>query len=148
MGVHVYRSSDHKITPQEYYDKYLKKDPKEGTCPICGEPTNFITFVRGYEKTCSRKCATIKQSRDRTGKSNGGTYKNTDKLIKKLQERAKETDYDYTKAYEQIQNRVCSMREFRIDIYCKKHDHWFRQRMNSHVRIKQGCPKCGKDHAI
>ena len=34
----------HNITPQDYYDKYLKKDPNEGFCLSCGKPTTFIKF--------------------------------------------------------------------------------------------------------
>lgn len=43
------------ITGQEYYDTYLKKE-HEGICIVCGKPTNYINFTRGYQKTCSQTC--------------------------------------------------------------------------------------------
>ena len=43
------------ITPQEYYDKYLKK-PNEGICPVCGGQTKFKSFKDGYKIYCSETC--------------------------------------------------------------------------------------------
>ena len=43
------------IKGQTYYDTYLKK-PDEGTCIVCGKPTKYINFTRGYTQTCSQEC--------------------------------------------------------------------------------------------
>lgn len=43
------------ITGKDYYDTYIKK-PKEGICIVCGKPTKYINFTRGYTKTCSQEC--------------------------------------------------------------------------------------------
>lgn len=43
------------ITGQDYYDTYLKKSD-EGICIVCGKPTKYINFTRGYTKTCSQEC--------------------------------------------------------------------------------------------
>jgi len=45
IGGHVRQS--HKMTPKEYYDKYLKK-PGEGICPVTGKPTTFMNIQDGY----------------------------------------------------------------------------------------------------
>lgn len=43
------------ITGKDYYDTYIKK-PEEGICIVCGKPTKYINFTRGYTKTCSQEC--------------------------------------------------------------------------------------------
>ena len=43
------------ITGQDYYDTYLKK-LEEGICIVCGKPTKYINFTRGYTRTCSQEC--------------------------------------------------------------------------------------------
>ena len=43
------------ISGQEYYDTYLKND-NEGICLVCGKPTKYINFTRGYQKCCSQEC--------------------------------------------------------------------------------------------
>ena len=43
------------IKGQTYYDTYLKK-PNEGICIVCGKPTKYINFTRGYTITCSQEC--------------------------------------------------------------------------------------------
>jgi len=47
----------HKMTNQEYYDCYFKKE-KEGVCESCGKETKFIKFSNGYRRYCSQKCST------------------------------------------------------------------------------------------
>lgn len=44
------------ITPQEYYDKYIKK-PSEGICKECGKPTTFRGLTKGYLEHCSSNCS-------------------------------------------------------------------------------------------
>jgi hypothetical protein len=55
LGNHVIK--EHKISIQEYYDKYFKKE-KEGICESCGQPTKFIKFSQGYRRFCSTRCST------------------------------------------------------------------------------------------
>lgn len=57
LGVHLYRT--HHMKPQEYYDTYLKKNPAEGVCVVCGKSTKFTTLGGGYLKYCSRKCLSL-----------------------------------------------------------------------------------------
>lgn len=52
IGNHL---KSHKISKNEYYDKFLKKD-NEGICIGCGNQTNFISLTKGYYNYCSRKC--------------------------------------------------------------------------------------------
>lgn len=54
LGIHV--STTHKMSKQEYYDSFLKKDENEGKCLECGKETGFVTLVKGYRMFCSRKC--------------------------------------------------------------------------------------------
>jgi len=55
LGLHIRQI--HKISPKEYYDKFLKKE-NEGTCLECGKPTNFTSVNKGYCKFCSTSCGT------------------------------------------------------------------------------------------
>ncbi len=54
FSAHIVRK--HNITTRYYYDKYLKKDEKEGIC-YCGNPINFYRIKTGYQKYCGRKCS-------------------------------------------------------------------------------------------
>lgn len=45
----------HELTPQEYYDEYLKRDD-EGICAECGKPTPFLKISVGYQKFCCKSC--------------------------------------------------------------------------------------------
>ena len=58
LGVHI-RHQHYSDTqgPKEFYDKYLKTDPREGFCRNCGKPTRFVKFSKGYKLYCSTKCA-------------------------------------------------------------------------------------------
>ena len=59
LGIHV--STTHKMSKQEYYDKFLKRDKNEGKCLECGKETDFITLVKGYRMFCSVKCLNSSQ---------------------------------------------------------------------------------------
>lgn len=41
--------SEHKVTPKEYYDKYIKSE-NEGICSITGKETTFLSIKDGYCK--------------------------------------------------------------------------------------------------
>lgn len=56
LSKHV--SATHKIRPQEYYDRYLKKE-NEGICKNCGKPTKYLNFRLGYRDCCSITCTNI-----------------------------------------------------------------------------------------
>lgn len=43
------------ITGKDYYDTYIKKQ-EEGICIVCGKPTKYINFTRGYTITCDQEC--------------------------------------------------------------------------------------------
>lgn len=51
-GAFTQHLSTHTITPQEYYDKFLKRDNDEGYCYTCKKPTKFKSIDDGYEKFC------------------------------------------------------------------------------------------------
>ena len=55
LGSHI-GQSHREINVKDYYDKYLKKDPLEGICKICGKETKFVYLTIGYNNCCSRKC--------------------------------------------------------------------------------------------
>lgn len=40
----------HNMKISEYYDKYLKTDPLEGICKVCGKPTTFRGIDFGYSE--------------------------------------------------------------------------------------------------
>lgn len=54
LGIHI--STTHKMSKQEYYDKFLKRDENEDKCLECGKETGFVTLVKGYRIFCSVKC--------------------------------------------------------------------------------------------
>ena len=58
-GLSIHIKLAHNMTPQEYYDKYLKKADAEGICqnPNCNNLTKFITLGSGYHKFCSKSCS-------------------------------------------------------------------------------------------
>lgn len=56
LGSHI-GQSHRTLTTKGYYDKYLKKDPNEGICKVCGKPTKFVYLTFGYNDCCSRKCS-------------------------------------------------------------------------------------------
>lgn len=59
LGTHI--STTHKMSKQEYYDRFLKRDKNEGKCLECGKETDFITLVKGYRMFCSIKCLNSSQ---------------------------------------------------------------------------------------
>lgn len=40
-----------------YYDEFYKKNDLEGHCKICGKPTSFESFEKGYRIYCCSKCS-------------------------------------------------------------------------------------------
>lgn len=61
--------SVHSMHKKEYYDKLLKKQ-NEDSCPICGKPTPFISFSKGYQKHCCAKCAQLDPNVNNTFRCN------------------------------------------------------------------------------
>lgn len=58
----------HNITySKAYYDTYLKKDEKEGICPICKKPTSYRGLLKGYAKFCSNECFGASVKKDENG---------------------------------------------------------------------------------
>lgn len=48
--------SSHKLTNQDYYDIYFKKE-NENKCLTCGKETPFLSISKGYQKHCSATCS-------------------------------------------------------------------------------------------
>lgn len=52
LGRHI---KNHDIDKKSYYDTFMRK-LDEGHCVICGKPTRFIKFTKGYSRFCSKSC--------------------------------------------------------------------------------------------
>jgi len=96
----------HKISSEEYYDKFLKKE-NEGICPECGKETKFIDLGNGYQKFCSRKCMTnskeIQEKKKQTCLKNFGV-KNPNQS-EEIKEKIKQTNSDKYGAEHPFQNK-------------------------------------------
>ena len=68
LGLHISQAHKNKITPKEYYDKYLKSEG-EGICPVCGKETKFNKFSKGYFECCSIQCSSKNPKRQEKIKS-------------------------------------------------------------------------------
>lgn len=71
--------NEHNISDKEYYDTYIKTED-EGICLVCGKPTKYISFSRGYQKHCKSCGSTLGQLK---------RYKNSEER-KKNRERVKQ----------------------------------------------------------
>lgn len=56
FSLKIHLSKIHELSLQEYYDLYIKDDPREGKCKLCGKPTKF-KGISGYATYCSAKCS-------------------------------------------------------------------------------------------
>lgn len=90
---------EHKMTPQQYYDKYIKQE-KENLCVICGNETSFCGFMKGYNKTCCVECRykntvleTQKTCQRKYGTNNGGWSEISQEKIKKYFNEKYGTDF-------------------------------------------------------
>lgn len=52
--------NEHNISDKDYYDTYIKTED-EGICLVCGKPTKYISFSRGYQKHCKSCGSTLGQ---------------------------------------------------------------------------------------
>ena len=48
--------------PEKLYN-FMNKSP-DHICPVCGKITQFISYIKGYRKYCSSKCATTDDARN------------------------------------------------------------------------------------
>ncbi|MCK9597005.1 hypothetical protein M0R19_07495 [Candidatus Pacearchaeota archaeon] len=55
IGGHLTKT--HKITLEDYYNKFFRKDEKEGICKTCGGKVKFRNLAVGYPEFCSVKCS-------------------------------------------------------------------------------------------
>jgi hypothetical protein len=55
LSFHIHKT--HKISIEEYYNRYLKIDNTEGICSECDNLTPFVSMSFGYNKCCSLSCA-------------------------------------------------------------------------------------------
>ena len=50
----------HKITKEEYYKQYILTLPNFiSSCKNCGNPTRFISLVKGYSRCCGNRCGKL-----------------------------------------------------------------------------------------
>lgn len=54
LSVHVVKT--HKLSREEYYNKFLKINDLEGFCKVCDKKTCFLDLKKGYCNFCSRTC--------------------------------------------------------------------------------------------
>lgn len=54
---HIDRAHKNEITKEEYYNKYLHIMPN--ICPVCGELTEFKSFVFGYKILCNKRSCNV-----------------------------------------------------------------------------------------
>jgi len=81
----------HKISSEDYYYKYLRKNKSEGICLRCRKKTNFVRISCGYCKYCSLKCVAnsqkIQKKKEETNLKHCGYKHNSQSLeIKKKKE--------------------------------------------------------------
>ena len=73
--------------PEKLYN-FTNKSPKH-ICPVCGKTTQFISYIKGYRKYCSNKCATTDDARNQKisvknkAKSNYAKIKRDETNLKK-----------------------------------------------------------------
>lgn len=94
LSLHIIKN--HKITIQQYYDKFLKKI-NEGVC-YCNNKTTFQNIRIGYAKFCSMKClascSEILEKRSQTYKNKTGwTNPSQNPEIKKKKEETSQNHY-------------------------------------------------------
>jgi len=72
----------HKISKQEYYDKFILKDLQDKICPFCEKDRKYHSIKVGYLHTCgNKKCHLLdikKTKKERYGNEN---YNNREKAI-------------------------------------------------------------------
>jgi hypothetical protein len=88
-NITVHLKHVHNIDYKTYYDTFLYKE-NEDKCTICGKPTRFLSFVRGYAHTCCTECRykhlvnkTEETCMEKWGVKNGGWTPEAQKKIKK-----------------------------------------------------------------
>jgi hypothetical protein len=52
LGFHISHVHKNTISIEEYYKKYIQKDPNEGYCLWCHKKLNFTTLKHGYNRFC------------------------------------------------------------------------------------------------
>ena len=87
LGHHI--RNRHGMSSEEYYIKYLKRDPSEGICKQCGKPTLFRSIRTGYQEFCGVKCSNVnKEKNDKTRE----VFKNrSDEEREEISEKARQT---------------------------------------------------------
>jgi len=112
----------HKCKPQEYYDKYLKKDG-EGCCqnPNCpnGNPaTSFQSITKGYSIGCCNSCSqSVPSVREKTKNTNIDKYgydvpiKNPDIFQKVKDTTKKNWGTEFIMKVEEVKNKSVSTRK-------------------------------------
>jgi len=79
LSYHI--KAEHNYSKKDYYDKYLKRDIKDGIClnfgnvPECKKYTKFQNISTGYSKYCCHKCSmNSKEIKEKTKKTNLNKY--------------------------------------------------------------------------
>lgn len=49
----------HHLNNEEYYKQYLNTDENVGICKVCGKPTRFYGFIKGFSEFCSVSCSNV-----------------------------------------------------------------------------------------
>jgi hypothetical protein len=92
LGIHLNQTHGNyqRKFVKNYYDKYLKKHSKEGSCKTCGKPTTFVNLKSGYYTYCNTSCSKldpeIEQKTQQTCLKKYGVsnYAKTDKWLNQM----------------------------------------------------------------
>lgn len=132
IGPHLKLFHNSCITIQEYYDKYVKTDPNEGKCLVCGKQTAFKRVTTGYHKHCSTSCSRKSQEViDKLSatcmKRYGVPFSTQSPIIKKkifLSKGFSEDDYETLRGTSDFEyySKVC--RNYSRRFYKKLYDEW------------------------
>lgn len=159
QGLSHHIKSVHKMEQKEYYDTYIKtKD--EGKCKICGNPTNFWSFTKGYYKYCSQSCVHLdKEIQDKYNKTMLERYgfehffqdKNTQEKIRNSEGYAnKKSSFTYPEVIDKLSKiRKSKIEQFEYDNNCTQSKK-ISEKYNSYYWLNMNLPilRLGRDTFI
>ena len=111
LAHHIVQShrSEYRPLTKEYYDKFLKKDERDGICKIegCNNKTTFVNLVDGYSKYCSHKCYNLDLDIIKIRIESNKNRIFTEETIEKMRISAKKNweDPNYTMRQPEVQQR-------------------------------------------
>jgi len=130
-----YHLKKHKISSNDYFDKFLKKDENEGICSVCNKPTKFYSLEKGYlryHRTCFHQTDEFKNaiSKFRTGRPTSDSTKL--KLSKIIKEKWKDPNFICnSEEYKEKHKKITKDRwDDKDSVY---HTDWYRENLSNGV---------------